>query len=191
MNWSVVCHRSRRPLLYLRMRSTYVTPPSYNADVSDWCASLTGELLHCTASYCMSRSPIRNSICSCPDSAKENGNQVCFKFERTLWPFHYSISRVHSVCCVRGGKEKKIEWERGAWNVETNKKSDKFPASCCVRPNCDEIGHSVLVIYVKESDELRPLLVLYMKNLMIIGLSSPSYPLHFQKQWIEQVTLRV
>ena len=49
MNWSVVCHQSGRPLLYQKMRSTYITSPSYNVNGSDWCTSLTGELVYCTA----------------------------------------------------------------------------------------------------------------------------------------------
>ena len=67
MNWSVVCHWSGRPLLYQKMRFTYVTLLSFNINMSDWCALLIGELLHCTAPYYMSHSPIWNSICSCSD----------------------------------------------------------------------------------------------------------------------------
>ena len=49
MNWSTVCHQSKRPLLYQKIQATYVTPLDSNVDVSDWCTLPTNELLHCTA----------------------------------------------------------------------------------------------------------------------------------------------
>ena len=160
MNWSVVCHQSERLLLYQRMQATYVTPLCSNTNVSDWCASLTDELLHYTAWVVSQFGTIYAAVLT-------EANEIKTKKNNELIYYVNRITSAQQLCIPSKATTKMIAIAHGGGHSGFNKCYKIIVKSWYVKGLVKQ-----LLLYIKHCFQC---LVLQIRQHQLYGLLQPIY----------------